>query len=212
MTMFDLLFVVVVLASVSTLIAAFVQILRRHVRRALTMLSVLGVGLAAYVGVVIAVSLASSQGVVAAGQDRCFDDWCVAVESAASVGTLGEGDQAISANGVFYVVTLRLSNHGRGRPQRASSAAVFLRDEEGRTYDVSRDGQRAFEAGHGPTAPLTTMLAVGQPVVTVRVFDVPASARISGLTIQHPVGLGPGLFVIGDESSLFHEPTLSLLR
>jgi hypothetical protein len=212
MTIFDLLFIVVFLASVSVLLAAFVQILRRRARQALKMLSVFGLCLAAYVGVVVTVSLASPQRLVAAGQDRCFDDWCVAVDSAATFDTLGQGELAINANGVFYVVTLRLSNHGRGRPQRASSAAVTLRDDDGRPYDVSTRGQRAFEAEHGPAAPLTTTVSVGQPVVTVQVFDVPSSAHISGLTIQHPVGSGPGLFIIGDESSLFHKPTLSLLR
>ncbi len=212
MTIFDLLFIAVFLGSVSVLLAALVQLVRRRVRQALKMVSILAVCLGAYFGVLMAVSLASTPRLVAQGQDRCFDDWCVAVDSASTVGRLGQGEHAISADGVFYVVTLRLSNHGRGRPQRAGSVAISLHDDQGRTYDGSPRGQGAFEAEHGPTAPLTTRVSVGQPVVTVQVFDVPSSANISGLTIQHPVGFGPGRFIIADESSVFHKPTLSLLR
>jgi hypothetical protein len=81
-------------------------------------------------------------------------------------------------------------------------------DGQGRKYDVSPPGQGAFEAEHGPAAPLTSTLALGQSLSTVQIFDLPDDARDVGLTVEHPVGPSPGLFIIGDDASLLHKPTI----
>jgi hypothetical protein len=205
---FELLFVIVFLASVTTLAAVAVLALRGLRRRALRLLVGYGLGAALYLGAVVLVSVISPQRVLVVGDDRCFDDWCVAAESVAIVSELGRGERAQKAAGTFYVVTLRLSNHARGRPQRASSAAVRLLDGRGRWYEVSPRGQAAFEAEHGPAAPLTATIPVGGSLTTVRVFDLPREARGVGLAVEHPVGFSPGLLVIGDEASLLHTPTI----
>lgn len=212
MTIFDLVFVVVFLATVVVLVTVLVQALRRRPTRAARLLAVYGVFLALYLGIVVAVSLATPQRFLDMGEDRCFDDWCVAVESVDTTSVLGQGDQVTKANGTFFVVTLRLSNHARGRAQRAASAAVYLRDDQGRRHDVSPLGQNAYEAEHGPTAPLTATLPLGQSLTTVRVFDAPVHAHILGLIVEHPVGFGPGMFVIGDDSSLMHKRMLIRLQ
>lgn len=212
MTIFDLVFIVVFLGTVAVLVTVLVRALRRRLTQAVRLLAVYGVFLALYLCVVIAVSLATPQRFIDMGEDRCFDDWCVAVESVDTASVLEQGEQITKANGTFYVVTLRLSNHARGRAQRASSAAVYLRDDQQRRHDVSRQGQNAYEAEHGPTAPLTASLPLGQSLITVRVFDAPVNAHILGLTIEHPVGFGPGVFIIGDDSSLMHKRTLIRLQ
>lgn len=204
MTIFDLVFIVVFLGTVVVLVTVLIHALRRRLTRAARLLAACGVFLAFYLCIVIAVSLATPQRFLDIGEDRCFDDWCVAIESADTTGVLGQGEQITKAKGTIYVVTLRLSNHARGRAQRASSAAVYLRDAQGKRHDVSRRGQNAYEAEHGPTAPLTARLPLGRSLTTVR--------DILGLTIEHPVGFGPGAFVIGDDSSLMHKRTLIRLR
>jgi hypothetical protein len=211
-TIFDLLFILVFLASVVTLGAAGVAALRGHRRRAFRLLVGWAISAAIYLGAVVVVALTSPQRILAIGEDRCFDDWCVAVEDVTVVRELGPGDRVVRADGLFYVVTLRLSNHGRGRAQRASSAAVHLIDERGRMYEVSEQGQQAFEAQYGPALPLTSTVGVGQFLNTVRVFDLPADAHGIGLTVAHPVGPSPGLFIIGDDASLFHKPTIIRLN
>jgi len=209
---FDLLFVVAFLGSIATFVVAVVAALRGRGRRTKSILIGYGMFAAVYLGAVVAVSLISPQRVLAIGNDRCFDDWCVAVEDVTFTRALGQGDRAVTANGVFYVVRLRLSNHGHGRPQRASSAAVHLIDGRGQRYDASRQGQDAFEAQRGPAPLLTSTIPVGQPVNTVQVFDLPKDARNVGLTIEHPVGLSPAVLVIGDDASLFHKPTIVRLN
>jgi hypothetical protein len=208
MSIFDLLFILVFLATVAVLAAALIALLLRRGRAAGRLLAGWAAFILLYLGAVAAVSLASPQRVVAMGEKRCFDDWCVAVEDVVRVSELGAGEQSVTANGVFYVVTLQLSNRARGRAQRASSAAIHLLDGQGRVFDLSALGQAAYEAQHGAAAPLTTSMPVGGSFTTVQVFDLPLDAREVGLTVEHPVGFSPGWFIIGDESSLLHKPTI----
>lgn len=209
---FDLLFIAVAMATVIMFAMAAIAGIRGRRQRAVSLLRRCGVTFAIYLGAVVVVSLLSRQRVLAIGEDWCFDDWCVAVDGVTLAPELGSTDHPVRAHGVFYVVRLRLSNHARGRPQRASSAAVHLLDGLGHRHDVSSKGQNAFEALNGPTSSLTSTVAVGQSLTTVRVFDLPGDARDVGLTIEHPVGFSPGLFVIGDQASLFHRPTVVRLQ
>ncbi|MDH4351415.1 MAG: DUF4352 domain-containing protein [Gemmatimonadota bacterium] len=212
MMIFELLFVAVVLGSVVTLASAAVTALRGRRQRALALVVGWATCIAVYLGVVVAVALVSPQRTIALGEDRCFDDWCVAVSHVTLTHEMGAGVDAIRTNGQFYVVTIRLSNHARGRSQRASSAAVRLADGEGRVYEVSREGQAAYEAQHGPASPLTSTMDIGQAIDAVRVFELPTDSRDVGLTVEHPVGPAPGLFIIGDDASLFHKPTVMRLN
>ncbi len=212
MTIFDLLFIAVVLASVVTLAVAIVFGLLRRRQRAVSLLVRLATGVAIYLGAVVVVSLMSPQRVLEIGEDWCFDDWCVAVDEVRLASELGRPDHRVTANGVFYIVELRFSNRARGRDQRAGSAAVHLLDGRLRQYEVSRHGQRALEAQDGPVPPLTSTVPLGQSVNTVQVFDLPQDARDVGLTVDHPVGPSPALFVIGDQASLFHRRTIVRLN
>lgn len=209
---FDLLFIVVVLATVVMLAMAAVAGVRGRRQRACLLLRRWAVVVAIYLGAVVLVSLLTPQRVLAIGENWCFDDWCVAVDSVAVASDVGPSDHAVQANGVFYVVRLRLSNHARGRAQRASSAAVHLLDDLGHRYEVSHEGQSAYEAQHGPTPPLTATVPLGQSVTTVRIFDVQQDARDLGLAVEHPVGFAPGVFIIGDQASLFHRRTVVRLK
>ena len=204
----DLLLLVVVGATVGLFGLAAIAAGRGRRRRAVSLLRRAAGLVAVYLAAVVVVSLVSPQRVLAIGEDWCFDDWCVAVDGVTLAPELGPPDNPLRAEGVFYVVRLRISNQARGRPQRASSAAVHLLDGLGHRYAVSPAGQVAFEAVEGPTPPLTSSLEVGESVTTVRVFDLPGDARDVGLTVEHPVGPAPGLFLLGDQASLFHRPTV----
>jgi hypothetical protein len=208
LTIFDLFFMVVVLATVVILIAVVLQVLLAHFRKAVKLLVIYGAGIVLYLGVIVVVSITSPQRVLAIGDIQCFDDWCVAVDTVTLASELGQGEHFAKPIGDFYVITLRLSNQALGREQRASSVAVHLLDDQGRTFDVSPQGQGAYESQHGPVAPLTSTLPVGQSITIVQVFDLPNDAHDIGLTIEHPVGPSPGLFIIGDDASLFHKPTI----
>lgn len=205
---FDLLFLFVVLATAALLAAVIGAWAAGRPRLAGRLLALGAAGLILYLGAIAVVSLASPQRVLAVGENRCFDDWCVAVEDVMATDVLGQGESSVQADGVFYVVTLRISNHARGRVQRAASAAVHLLDGQGRTYAASPRGQAAFMVQQGATAPLTATLGVGQSLEVVQVFDLPPDAHDLGLTVEHPVGFSPGWLIIGDDASWLHKPTI----
>jgi hypothetical protein len=208
MMIFAFLFIALALTTVVALVLAVIHVVHGRFQQAGNLLFRLGVGLVLYLAIVALVGLFSPQRVVALGDDRCFDDWCVAVEDVALAQALGQGEPLVQATGTFYVVTLRLSNHARGQDQRASSAAVHLSDRQGQQYDISLEGQKAFIEQNGPVVPLTSLIPVGQSLKTVQVFDLPTEVGQVNLTIEHPVGFSPGLFIIGDEASLLHKPTI----
>lgn len=210
--MFDLLFIVVVLTTLLMLGMVAIASLRGRRQRAVTLLLRCGFVVAIYLGAVVVVSLLTPRRVVEIDEDWCFDDWCVAVDSVSFAHEVGPSERPVRANGMFCIVRLRLSNHARGRDQRASSAAVHLLDEVGHRYEVSLEGQSAYESQYGPTPPLTATIPLGQSVTTVRLFDVPRVLSDVGLTVVHPEGFAPGLFIIGDQASLFHRRTVVRLN
>jgi len=202
--MFELLFLIVVLASVIVFIISIVNMIRRRFLQTKKLLFRYGLGIMLYLLILIVVSLTAPQRVVAMNEDRCFDDWCVTVENVKVQNEIG----GVKPDGIFYVITLKLSNQGRGRPQRVSSAAIHLLDGQGNSYDISTQGMAAFATQQGPIPLLTSLIEVGQPIITYQVFDLPKDAYRISLTIRHPVGPAPGLLIIGDEASLFHKPTI----
>lgn len=208
----ELLLIVFTLLLIALLTTSALAALSGRWRLAKSLLLACGVAVAIYLGGVGLASFLMPQQVLAIGDDWCFDDWCVAVDNVTLTPELGPEDHRVQADGVFYVVGLRLSNHARGRPQRASSAKVYLLDGQGNQITISEAGQLAYETEAGPSLPLTVTIPLRQSVNTVRVFDVPIETSQVGLTIQHPVGFTPGLFVIGDQASLWHQPTIIRLR
>ncbi|MBL8076721.1 MAG: hypothetical protein JNM55_02065 [Anaerolineales bacterium] len=202
--MFDLLFLLIVLVTAIIFLVTLINLIRKRFVQTRRLLLYYGLGLAIYFFILIAVSLTSPQRVVAMKETRCFDDWCLAIEDVKLLDELNK----VKPDGVFYVIKLELSNQARGRSQRAGSVAIHLFDENGNQYDLSAVGQSALEAQQGAIPPLTSTIEVGQVITTFQVFDLPREAHDVVLTIEHPVGFSPGWFIIGDESSLLHKPTI----
>ena len=203
MTIGDLLFILLFLATVVGLVAALVMAVRRS-GKAARLLRVLGIVWVVYLAVVFVVAAATPQQVVPFGQDLCFDDMCFAVVQARTVPELFAGGQAVRPGGSFTVVTVRVSNHGRGRAQRELGIRPRLW-HAGESFDVSAAGQKAWDESNGSTPRLTDRVQAGESFLSDAVFDVPAGLTDAGLTIDH--GFTPGDFVIG-ESPLLHKPTI----
>jgi hypothetical protein len=185
MGLFDLLFIVAFLATIGTLLSAIVLAIRRQRRRALVLLFRWCVCAAVYLSAVVLASVFWPRTVLQPGDDRCFDDWCIGVES------------AIRQPG-SYVVNLRLSSRARRASQRENGVVVYLADREGRRYNpVPVDS----------AVRLNVLLEPGQSVAAPRIFEVPGDARELGLVITHQGGFPIGWFIIGDET-WFHKPTL----
>lgn len=202
----DLVFIVLVLTTLSVLLRALYLLMRGRYAQSTRVFGRLAIGLAIYFAALIAVSLLSPRKVLAMGQDRCFDDWCLAVESATTAPDIADK----AANGKYYIVTLRVSSQAKRVSQRALDASVHLEDDRGNTYEPSDSGQRAYEAQHGPAKALFDRLEPGEFFNTVRVFDVPRDAGGLGLVVLHGAFLGH--LIIGDSQSFLHKRTMTLLN
>jgi hypothetical protein len=197
---FELLFLFFVLASLISLTAALVLSLRNRRFAARRLLKVIGIAWAAYLSIVFLVSAITPQRIIPMHQDLCSDEMCFAIVNVQTRPHI----QTVRANGTFYIVTVRVSNHGRGRAQseRGLHARLYSRGHE---YEVSLAGQHAWEATHPEHVALTTRVGPGQSAFSDQVFDIPEQTTDLGLVLSN--GFGPGYFIIG-ECSLFHNPTL----
>jgi len=187
-TVFELLVIAIALCAAGAVGASLYFLSRGNRRRAGRVGAGLAVSLAIYLGIVAAVALTTKQRVVPMGEDQCFDDLCVAV-----VKSEGKENR--------YEVTLRISSRARRRVMRAPDLAVYLIDGAGREY---RDSEA------GPGRPLTDFLRPGESFETVRIFTVLRGVSDLSLVVSH--GGWPGWFIIGENNSLLHKPTVVPLR
>ena len=189
MTLFDLLFIAVFLASVVTLLTSAVQFLRGHVASAWRILRVWLICAAAYMGIVVVTSLIKPRRVMNIGELQCADDWCIGVES---------GSRKQTGPKATYAVTLRLSSRALRVTQREQGVVVYLIDNKGRRYDPLPD----------PSAvPISVLLHPQESVLAKRVFETPGDTNVTGLVIAREGGFPIGWLIIGDEA-WFRKPTL----
>jgi hypothetical protein len=179
MTIFDLVFIVVLLGSIVTLalVALFALLGRR--KRAIGLLRRYAIAAAIYLGIVLVVSPIAPRRELRLGEPLCFDDWCITVESA---------QRTAAASQEAYLVQMRLSSRARGISQRENGLVVYLTDAGGRRFDPVAD----------PAAPpFNTLLHPLESVVTTRTFTVPRDVEQPALVITHEGGFPIGWFIIG---------------
>jgi hypothetical protein len=113
----------------------------------------------------------------------------------------------VKAQGVYYVVTLRVSNRSRGRRQRETDVYTYLVDSRGGRIEVSPAGQGALgHAGLGG-APPTSFVDPGEAFESRLAFDVPEDATDLGF-VKTSHGWLPRLLIIGEHGSFLHAPTI----
>jgi hypothetical protein len=175
------------LISAVTLASAAVMAIRGRFATALRILRNYAICFAIYMTIVFTVALLTPQRVVQLGEDRCFDDWCVAVERA-------------DHQGNTYTVTMRVSSQAKRVSQRAKGANVFLVDSRGRRFGPAPD----------PSAvPFDVLLQPGEAVETKRSYTLPGDAREVGAVVIHEGSYCfPGCFIIGDEANPLHQRTI----
>jgi hypothetical protein len=195
MTIFDLVFILVVLSTAAALVGVTLTFLLGRSRLATRLLTALGAGLALYLCIVVVVSLLSPQRVLALKEKRCFDDWCIAVDDITP---------SASTSGAEYTVSLQLSSRALRTPQRENGMVVYLVDGHGYRFDPLADPAEV---------PFTVLLQPGESVTATRVFDVSGASGPLNLVVEHAGSRRfPGIFIIGDDSSLLHKPVVVRVR
>lgn len=171
---------------------------------------------AVYMGLMLVMSLTSSDQVLARGQEKHFCEidchLAYSIVDVRQTKTLGSPPNQISAAGLFHVIQLKTRfdentidpNRGNG-PLTPNSRVVTVVDDQGREYPSSQAGERVLSQSEGTGTPLTTPLRPGETYTTSLIFDLPAGVNNptllvnEGETITH--------LVIGHENSLLHKKT-----
>jgi hypothetical protein len=165
-TIYDLVFLVLLFTAIVSLIVAVVWAFRGRRRQALTILHNVAVCAAGYIGFVYVVTALSKPVVHSLKDPQCNDDWCIAVEDFKRTPTDASTD---------YEVTLRIFSRARRRAQREKIATdVYLVDSHWNHYDPILDGSEV---------PLNTLLQPGESVTTRRRFGLPKDAQEIGLKV-----------------------------
>jgi hypothetical protein len=193
MSVFEPLFLLLVLVTGFTLATALAFLVRGKFARAVRIGRRLAVGATIYFAIVIAMSLVTPRREFRVGDTQCFDDWCIAVV---------EAHRAESLPATSYDVTLRLSNRARRMPMGAKGTVVYLTDAQARRYDPVPD-----EA----MVPFDTQLQPGTSVIARRRFDVARDARDVGLVYTHEGGFPIGWLIVG-EGGWFSQPPIVRLQ
>jgi hypothetical protein len=193
MNLFEPLFLVLVLVTIVSVLAAAVQASRGRFAGAGRILRRLALGAAVYFAIVVVVSVVAPRRAYRVGDAQCFDDWCITVSGARRIGTPPAST---------YEVALRLSNRARGMPMGEKGTVVYLTDPQGRRYDPLPDSA---------AVPFDTKLAPGESVATIRRFDVPRDARNLALIYTHEGGFPIGWLIIS-EGGWFQKPPIVRLE
>lgn len=191
MTLFDLLFILLFLATLATLVLAAGMALFGQLAKAGRVVRRLGIAVAVYLVVVAAAGLLTPRRYLAIGDDQCSDDWCIAVDGVS---------KADSPGGVRYHVTFRVRSRARRVTQREPNVVVYLTDATGRRVDP--------EPEDAAQPPFDVELSPGQAVRTARTFLAPAGSRDIGLVVARGGLPFPVCCIVGEEGSLLHKRTV----
>ena len=184
----------------------------------LTRFALIGIAAIAglYLGVMLIFSFASSEKVLARGQEKHFCEidchLAYSVTDVRETKTLGDAPQQVTAVGTFRVVTIKTRfdettiSSARGNGQLYPNPRVLtVIDEAGNKYFPSTPGQIAPESSQAAGTPITAPLRPSETYTTTFVFDLPADIRNPTLLIHE--GDVVTRFIIGHENSFLHGKT-----
>jgi len=169
-----------------------------------------------YLVVLLIFSFASSERVLARGQEKHFCEidchLAYSIADEHDTKTLGNAPNQAKAAGTFRVVTIQTRfdetttnlNRGNGLLY-PNSRVVTVVDANGKKYSPSPEGQRLLESSQAAGTPMTTPLRPSETYTTTYVFDLPSD--ISNPTLLIHEGEWVTYFVIGHENSPLHKTT-----
>jgi hypothetical protein len=132
MTIFDLVFIAVFLATVATLIVACTGRFK--------VLLPLAVFLAVYYGAVL---LTAHKKMISVGDPMCNDDWCASAE------------HVTRKNGTV-TVDFKIWSRAKRATMRETNISPYITDESNRRYDVGGEEGPPFDSALAPNESLTT--------------------------------------------------------
>ena len=170
-----------------------------------------GAWLAAYAGVLLAVSLRSRERVLAWGEDKKFCGFYLDCHPQIAVTGVETLDSLAGAHprGRFHVVTVRIGSDARAIRLRLHDPRLTVTDATGRAFHRSTAAESAYARLHGRPPPLTDEVGPGGSYATTVVFDLPDDAREPRLAVTQGWWADRlvEFLLIGDEDSFLHART-----
>jgi hypothetical protein len=175
------------------------------------------VGLGLYLALLLAFSFMSREKALAFGEEKHFCEidchLAYSVMNIRKTKTLGDSPDEATAQGIFYVVTIRARfdettiSRTRGNGLLwPNSRVVTILDEQENSYSPSTEGQLALDSSpEGSGTTLDTPLRPGEAYTTDLVFDLPANIKNPELLMRE--GEFVTHFIIGHENSFWHKKT-----
>jgi len=179
MNIFDLILIVFVLVGIAAILVLVFSLILGRKAFVKKLMKVIVASIPIYLIVVLVSSFAAVLQEIHKGVALCFDDWCITVEDV---------QRTDSATLSTYTARFLLSSRARGVTQRENGVVVYLSDGTNSRYDPVPDSSAVL---------FNTALGPQQSVETVRRFEVPIEAKISGLVIAHEGGFPIDWFIIG---------------
>jgi len=169
-----------------------------------------------YLVVLLIFSFASSDKVLARGEEKHFCEidchLAYSVVDVHDTKTLGEAPNQLTAAGMFRVVTIKTrfdentvgQNRGNGLLY-PNSRVVSVSDANGNEYSPSAQAHRMLEASQAAGTAMTIPLRPSESYSTTLVFDLPADVKNPTLWIRE--GETITHLIIGHENSPLHKKT-----
>jgi hypothetical protein len=101
-------------------------------------------------------------------QEIQYDDFAFSVQGVRTTRTLGDS----TAQGVYYVVTLKIANHAKRVDYEFKRDSPVLLAGDGKQYRVSFDAQRVLDSARGAGDSCVTPIPPGSSCTKEVVFDV----------------------------------------
>ncbi len=203
MQLTDLFFLACVLFVFVLLIRIAIAVFRQRWAASVHLLRFLGISLFGYVLVLFVVGRVMPRRTFASGQRECFDDWCVAALSVAPAEVSPKLPCPPIPGSDTWVAAVEVSSDAKRVRQRAPDARVELEDQLGQRYPACA---ATLQQGGQPLHWLTDELGPGDSFKVWLPFRIPHTVKPVGLIVHH--GEYPGKFIIGDDQSALHQPTL----
>lgn len=209
-----LLFLAAVAGTIGAGLAGLLAIATGRLALARAIGGIGGGAVALYGGLLVTASLLSRERALPIGGEKhiCEID-CHTAYAVTHVDTalrIGSGASQATAQGVFYVVTLRvrfdsqtISSRRGMSPLSPGPRTVRVHDRAGTWYERSAAAEAALAALDGPAEPLTKSVIPGETYTTTVVFDLPAGVAEPRLLVAAKAGI-PDALLIGYENSVLH--------
>ncbi len=186
---------------------------RRGILRGLLTFSAVWSGV--YLAFLLGSSLTSAETVLGRDEEMRFCGFyldchlAVAVADVATAKTLGEGPNRVGADGLFYIVTVRVSSNAVAATFQLRNPGIFVVDGEGNRYARAIAAESIWQRAAERAGPIVRPVQPGASYTFDVVFDLPEEVSHPRLRVSHGDAFErlTELFLIGDEDSLLHART-----